>query len=70
MATITINAHYDGERVLLDEPVTLPVNARLMVTVLPVLPEDRTNWMPLAMQALSHAYGGSEPEYSIKDIKK
>src|SRR5436190_1884480 len=32
---ISIPAHFDGERILLDEPVELERNARLIVTVLP-----------------------------------
>ena len=35
MPTIALHAHYDGERIVLDEPYALPMNANLMVTVLP-----------------------------------
>ena len=35
MPTIALQAHFDGERVVLDEPFKLPVNASLIVTVLP-----------------------------------
>jgi len=38
---ISIPAHFDGERILLDEPVELARNARLMVTVLPDGDTDR-----------------------------
>ena len=34
-------AHYDGEKVVLDEPVTLPVNTPLEV-VIPDSPEENT----------------------------
>ena len=36
-----VPAHYDGTKVVLDEPVTLPVNTPLEVVV-PDAPEDRT----------------------------
>ena len=36
-----VSAHYDGTKVVLDEPVTLPVNTPLEVVV-PDAPEDRT----------------------------
>ena len=35
MDTISIPAHFDGERILLDEAVELEPNTRLVVTVLP-----------------------------------
>ena len=35
MPTVALQAHYDGERMVLDEPYDLPANANLMVTVLP-----------------------------------
>ncbi len=39
MPTIALQAHYDGERIVLDEPFDLPVNASLIVTVLPAASE-------------------------------
>jgi hypothetical protein len=35
MDTISITAHFDGERILLDEPIELEPNTKLIVTVLP-----------------------------------
>ena len=35
MPTVTLQAHYDGRQIVLDEPYELPANAPLMVTVLP-----------------------------------
>ena len=34
MLAVTLKAHYDGERILLDEPFEIPPNSPLMVTVL------------------------------------
>ena len=35
MPTVALQAHYDGEHIVLDEPYPLPANASLMVTLLP-----------------------------------
>ena len=39
MPTIALQAHYDGERIVLDEPFDLPVNVPLIVSVLPAAAE-------------------------------
>jgi hypothetical protein len=69
MSAVTLKAHYDGERIVLDEPFELPANARLVVTVLSSDPE-RTEWSEVAMRGLAGAYGEAEPEYSSEDIRK
>ena len=70
MPTITLKAHYDGERIVLDEPFEIPPNAALMVTVLPptepVVDED---WFLVARKALSAAYGTDEPDYGVEDLR-
>lgn len=43
MPTVALHAHYDGERIVLDEPFELPVHASLIVTVLPVPSEIDTD---------------------------
>jgi len=35
MPTVALQAHYDGQHIVLDEPYNLPANANLIVTVLP-----------------------------------
>lgn len=69
MPAVTLKAHYDGERIVLDEPFEIPRNAPLMVTVLPasesVVGED---WILAARKALSAAYASEEPEYGIEDL--
>jgi hypothetical protein len=71
MPTISIKAHYDGTQILLDEPVEIPANSPLIVTVLPVeeAPMDRDS-QTIAKQALSGAYGDTEPEYSETDLTR
>ena len=71
MPTISLKAHYDGERILLDEPFELPANTRLIVTVLPVEADnDRELWANLATVGLANAYAEDEPEYMITDLKR
>ncbi len=70
MPTVTLKAHYDGERILLDEPFDLHPNTSLMVTVLPPEDEsDNAHWAHLAARGLARAYSDDEPEYSLADIK-
>jgi hypothetical protein len=67
-------AHYDGTRIVLDEPFDPPINTPLLVTLLPVpLTEseaDRLEWTALAAEALASAYSDDEPEYSVADLRK
>lgn len=67
---ITLKAHYDGERILLDEPYDLPRNAALIVTILaPANGGDGQQWVEFAVTGLARAYSDLEPEYSIADVK-
>ena len=71
MPAVTLKAHYDGERILLDEPFEIPPNSPLMVTVLPateaVVGED---WILAARKGLSDAYGMDEPDYGSADLRR
>ncbi|MEW6744378.1 MAG: hypothetical protein AB1486_16615 [Planctomycetota bacterium] len=71
MPAVTLKAHYDGERILLDEPFEIPPNSPLVVTALPateaVVGED---WILAARKALSGAYGTDEPEYGTGDLRR
>ncbi|MSR65011.1 MAG: hypothetical protein EXS18_04430 [Verrucomicrobiae bacterium] len=68
MTTVALSAHFDGEKIQLDEPCKLPENARLVVVVLPT-DDDRQEWSRLAAQQLAKAYGNSEPEYTTADLR-
>jgi hypothetical protein len=71
MPILSLKAHYDGQRICLDEPFELAANAPLLVTVLPVEGEgDRESWLRASAAGLARAYGDDEPEYSEADIKK
>ena len=70
MDTISIPAHFDGERILLDEPVELEPNTRLIVTVLPNHDAERESWLCLSGKTLEDAYSEAEEEYSLDLIKE
>ena len=74
MPTVILKAHYDGERIVLDEPFDLATNSPLIVTVLPAdaetLTRERAEWAALGAQGLARAYGDDEPEYTLADIKE
>jgi hypothetical protein len=70
MPAITLKAHFDGERILLDEPFDLPPNASLMVTVLPTASDgEDAAWARAAAAGLARAYSDDEPEYSPADLR-
>ena len=72
MPIIALLAHFDGERICLDEPFDLEPNARLIVTVLPRqgIDSEHEGWLILSGQRLEDAYGEDEPEYSSDLLKE
>ena len=56
MPTVAIQAHYDGQRIVLDEPYDLPVNASLMVTLLPSSSEADSEAVWLHASSSSDAF--------------
>ncbi len=68
MSAIALNAHFDGQRIQLDEPYPLSTSTRLMVLVMPG-DAERTDWQTLASVGLARAYGADEPEYALTDLK-
>lgn len=70
MPAISLKAHFDGERILLDEPFYLPANTPLIVLVPPTAAElDQAEWGVISTSGLARAYGEDEPEYSLADVK-
>jgi hypothetical protein len=67
---ISIPAHFDGERILLDEPVELERDARLIVTVLPHGDTDRDAWLKLSTAQLDAAYNGDDDDYPFELIRE
>ncbi|MCP5054879.1 MAG: hypothetical protein GY940_47375 [bacterium] len=72
MPMITLPAHYDGERICLDEDFDLKPETKLIVTILPEEEEDdeRNGWLRLSGQSLKNAYGDNEPDYPASLIKE
>ena len=72
MPMIAIPAHFDGERICLDEPFDLEPNAKLIVTILSARESDSeyAAWLRLSAQRLKDAYGESEPEYPAELLKE
>jgi hypothetical protein len=70
METIVLRAHFDGERILLDDEYELRPNTNLLITVLRQLDVEEEEWLRLSAQSLEAAYGDSEPEYSLNLIKE
>jgi len=70
MPLLSIQAHYDGVQVLLDENVTLRRNSRLLVTVLEESDEDREGFLRMAASSLAGAYADDEVEYAETDLKR
>ena len=71
METRTLRAHFDGNQILLDEPVELEPNTELLVTIVPrASEEDGEEWARLSLESLTRAYGDDEPDYSLELIKE
>jgi hypothetical protein len=71
MPSVSLKAHYDGERIQLDEPFDLPPDVPLLVTVLPPGADaERAAWLAASRQALARAFGDEEPEYTLDDVKR
>ena len=67
MPTVSLQAHFDGKQIQLDEPYNLPANRRLIVTVLPDdygLAQERDEWFRMAAANFDRGFGPDEPDYS------
>jgi hypothetical protein len=69
MDPVSIQAHFDGQQILLDQPCKLEPNTRLIITVLPNHDSERESWLRLSAGTLRQAYGDNEEEYSLDLIK-
>jgi hypothetical protein len=79
MNPITLRAHFDGEHIILEEPINLEPDTQLIVTVLPQIKsngesheDDNVNedWVNLSIKGLEYAYGADEETYSLELIKE
>ena len=71
MPAVTLQAHYDGRHIVLDEPYDLPANASLMVTILPASSDTDTDadWLRAAVssEAFSFLANPEEDIYTLAD---
>jgi len=69
--TVTLQAHYDGRHIILDEPYDLPPNAHLIVTLLPSSSETDSEeaWLRAASSSDAFAFLADPAEdiYSVAD---
>ena len=75
MQSVSLQAHFDGRQIVLDEPYDLPANANLIVTVLPAsIPapnegDSEREWLASATKSDAFAFLAEEGEdiYSMAD---
>ena len=71
MPTITLQAHYDGRHIVLDEPYDLPAHTNLMVTLLPASPDADSEeaWLRAASSSDAFAFLANPAEdiYTVGD---
>ncbi|GDY22459.1 hypothetical protein LBMAG56_38060 [Verrucomicrobiota bacterium] len=73
MPPVALQAHFDGERIVLDEPFDLPPHAPLLVMVLPASAETDTDsdqaWLRSAAGSDAFAFLADPAEeiYTVED---
>ncbi len=73
MPMVTLQAHFDGERIVLDEPFDLPAHTPLMVTLLPTPlqtePDSEEAWLRAmaASDAFAFLADPAEDIYTSED---
>lgn len=72
MHEVTLQAHFDGKQIILDEPYELEPETRLVVTVLSEnrVRDEREAWLHFSRQCLENAYSEYEPEYTLDMIRR
>ena len=69
MPSVTLRAHFNGDRVVLDEPAELKRDAKLLVTILPDDDaEGSSEWFRMTETSFDSAFGEDEPEYTVDDL--
>lgn len=69
MGDVNLPAHFDGERILLDEPFNLEPDAKLLITIISAMESEHDDWLRLSQRRLEDAYGDDEPEYTLDNLK-
>ena len=74
-----LRAHFDGEKIVLDEPADLQPDTNLIVTVLSDsqrnggadgIDKVHEDWSQVSLRELEYAYGDDEPEYGLELLKE
>ena len=61
MPSVTLNAHFNGQQIVLDEAFDLPENAKLLVTILETPDLGHESKLDLAMNILEHVLVAKPP---------
>ncbi|MDZ4288468.1 MAG: hypothetical protein U0984_10950 [Prosthecobacter sp.] len=75
MSAVALQAHYDGERIVLDEPFDIPAHVPLIVTVLSATSEPESDteegWLRAAGSSEAFAFLADPAEdiYTMEDGK-
>lgn len=72
MKSASLRAHYDGERIQLDDPADLEPGTPLLVLVggRDTANDEDKDWYALSAAGLAAAYAEEEPEYTPDLIKE
>lgn len=70
MQSVIVSAHFEGERIVLDEPLPMKPDTKLLVAVLPQDDDERSAWLHLSSERLEAAYGDDEPDYALPSIRE
>jgi len=70
MKTKTIKAHFNGDQIVVDDPVELEPNTKLLITIIAKPDEEHDAWVSLSKNRLEQAYDSNEMDYSLNLIKE
>jgi hypothetical protein len=65
----SVSARFDEGKILLDEDIVIPRNAKLVVTILEEDDTDRSHFLALSASSFADSYEEDEVEYSEADIR-
>lgn len=65
----TLEAHFDGKTIVLDEPFELKPEMKIIVTIVGES-DEREDWRLAGKQSFAKAYADDEPKYDLSLIKE
>jgi len=66
----SVSARYEEGKVLLDEDISIPPQARLLVTILEDSDPDRAAFLSMSATAFADAFEDDEVEYTEADARR